>query len=208
MTAADALGTRTRLASCTATSSLRTFSCCPRAASRSWILGSRGAGGAAVADDRGTGRCCGTPRVYVAGAGARPDVDQRSDLFSLGVVLFEMLAGKRAFDAGGGPRWFDAFTRCWETRRTIPGWVRTRWPLCARRLLACFSDPDALSGCGEFQQALAEVLHDVEPTLVPVPAPPQPPRPSRRAVIGAVVALLAVVGLGGAAWRWGWAKIL
>ena len=50
------------------------------------------------------------------------------------------------------------------------------------------------------------MLHEVEPTPVPVPAPPQPPRPSRRALIGAAVALLAVVGLGGAAWRWGWAK--
>ena len=40
---------------------------------------------------------------------------------------------------------------------------------------------DALVGdpfwdAGEFQQALAGVLHGVEPTPVPVPAPPQPPR--------------------------------
>ena len=154
------------------------------------------------------GGVAGTPGYMSPEQALGRTLDQRSDLFSLGVVLFEMLAGKRAFDAGGGPRWFDAV---YALLGNTPDYSQLgpNAPNALREAITRVLqwDPAArFQNAGEFQQALSAVLHEVEPTPVPVPAPPQPPRPSRRAVIGAVVALLAVVGLGGAAWRLGWAK--
>jgi serine/threonine protein kinase len=154
------------------------------------------------------GGVAGTPGYMSPEQALGRTLDQRSDLFSLGVVLFEMLAGKRAFDVGGGPRWFDAV---YALLGNTPDYSRLgpNAPAALREVITRVLqwDPSArFQNAGELQQALSDVLHDVEPTPVPVPAPPQPPRPSRRVVIGAVVALLAVVGLGGAAWRLGWAK--
>ena len=154
------------------------------------------------------GGVAGTPGYMSPEQALGRTLDQRSDLFSLGVVLFEMLAGKRAFDVGGGPRWFDAV---YALLGNTPDYSRLgpNAPAALREVITRVLqwDPAArFQDAGEFQQALSEVLHGVEPTPVPVPAPPQPPRPSRRVVIGAAVALLAVVGLGGAVWRLGWAK--
>ena len=36
-------------------------------------------------------------RLHVAGAGARPAVDYRSDQFTLGAILYEMATGRQAF---------------------------------------------------------------------------------------------------------------
>ena len=93
-------------------------------------------------------------------------LDQRSDLFSLGVVLFEMLAGKRAFDAGGGPRWFDAV---YALLGNTPDYSRLgpNAPAALREVITRVLqwDPAArFQNAGEFQQALSAVLHEVEPT--------------------------------------------
>ncbi len=44
------------------------------------------------------GSVVGTGRLHEPGAGARPERDYRSDQFSLGLILYEMLAGKQAFE--------------------------------------------------------------------------------------------------------------
>ena len=154
------------------------------------------------------GGVAGTPGYMSPEQALGQTLDQRSDLFSLGVVLFEMLAGKRAFDAGGGPKWFDAV---YAFLGNTPDYscLAPNAPAALREVITRVLQWDPavrFQNAGEFQQALSEVLHEVEPTPVPVPAPPQPPRPSRRALMGAAIAILAVLGLGAGAWRVGWAK--
>ena len=133
-------------------------------------------------------------------------LDERSDLFSLGVVLFEMLSGTRPYNAGG-PRWFDAV---FVLLANTPDYSRLgpETPVALRDLLvrALQWEPAArFQNAGELQQALRDVLRGMEPSPVQVasaaPAPLPPPRWSRRAAIAATVAVLTLAGLAGAAWR-------
>lgn len=137
-------------------------------------------------------------------------LDERSDLFSLGVVLFEMLSGTRPYNAGG-PRWFDAV---FVLLANTPDYSRLgpETPVALRDLLvrALQWEPAArFQNAGELQQALREVLRAMEPQTAPAlalaPAPP-PPRWNRRAAIASTVAILTLAGLAGAAWRMAGAK--
>ncbi len=132
-------------------------------------------------------------------------LDERSDLFSLGVVLFEMLSGTRPYNAGG-PRWFDAV---FVLLANTPDYSRLGpdTPDALRELLvrALQWDPVArFQNAGEFQRALRDVLRGIEPqtptATPPAPSPP-PHRWSRRAAVGLTVAVLTLAGLAFATWR-------
>jgi hypothetical protein len=159
--------------------------------------GSRCAGGAATggrvritdfglacaSEDGGTqsGVIAGTP-LYMSPEQAQEEaIDHRSDLFSLGSVLYTLCAGRPAFQAGNSLAVLkrvseDAPQPLREINPQVPAWLEA----VITRLLA--KDP------GQRFQSAAEVVgllgrcqtHGRQPGAVALPAALAPPRPVRR----------------------------
>jgi eukaryotic-like serine/threonine-protein kinase len=110
--------------------------------------------------------------------------DHRSDIFSLGCILYETLAGRRAFAAGSSVETLNAIIHSEPPaiRSTNPG-VSDELQRITRKALA--KDPD------ERYQSAKELAIDLRMSLRA--APPPPIRSSRRPVIGAVLAAAILV---------------
>ena len=147
------------------------------------------------------GGVAGTPGYMSPEQALGLSLDHRSDVFSLGVVLFEMLSGARPFD-GGGPRWFDAlYVLLADAPDCSP--LGSGTPAALRDVIARALqwDPAArFQNAGELQQALQEVLRGFEPSPAPVPER----RSNRLLPIALAVVALTLASLAGAAWRFGW----
>jgi hypothetical protein len=145
----------------------------------------------------------GTPN-YMSPEQARGEpIDARSDVFSLGTILYEMVAGKRAFDA---PNVDDLLARLVNDEPTPVTELRPETPPELVRIInkALAKDIEArYQTAGDLRNDLAAFAGSRElPTQERAPRTAgarAPAARSRRAVLLAVAAL-AVVAAGGALW--------
>lgn len=126
---------------------------------------------------------------------AKP-VDHRSDIFSLGCVLYEMLSGKRAFHQDTSVETMNAILR--QEPPDLTTLDSTLPPALDRIVRHCLDkDPD-----DRFQSA-RDLAFDLESFSLPAQPPAQPggsraaSLPTRRAAIGALAGAIPLAGAGG-----------
>jgi serine/threonine-protein kinase len=107
-----------------------------------------------------TGLICGTPAYMAPEQGAGRTLDPRADLYSVGVMMFEMLTGKLPFD---GPTPATMMLRHMTESRPDPRKIAPQRGIPDALALACLKaleiEPDRrFSSAEEFQQALARGL--------------------------------------------------
>ena len=142
------------------------------------------------------GRIVGTP-AYMSPEQARGrEVDKRTDIWSFGCVLFEMLSGRRPF-AGGTPT--DTFARILEHE---PDWsaLPAATPEAARKLLKRCLEKDLARRLRDIGDARLEL----EDAQSPAPSSPSLARHGRAQARGrwrtaVIIAAALVVGAAGAA---------
>jgi serine/threonine protein kinase len=123
---------------------------------------------------------------------AKP-VDHRSDIFSLGCVLYEMLVGKRAFQGDTAADTMSAILR--QEPPSLTTLDTTLPPALDRTVRHCLEkDPDH-----RFQSA-RDLAFDLESFSLPAQPGPAPARslPTRRGAMGALAAAIPLAG--GAFW--------
>jgi len=153
------------------------------------------AAGAGASTETAEHTFAGTPR-YMSPEQARADpVDARSDLFSLGAVLWECLTGQAAF---AGRTQLDVLSRVLHDDLPPPSSLNAAVPpvldaICSRALA---KDP------GQRYQSAEAFLRDLE-SAQPAPAPSAPPSAPprrRRALILAAAGLLAALAVLAVLW--------
>jgi serine/threonine protein kinase len=152
--------------------------------------------------DTKAGVVIGTPDYMSPEQAAGKQIDERADIYSLGVILFEMVAGRRPFHA-------DSFGELLIKHMTVPAprpsTIR-RVPQPVPRaleelILACLAkEPaDRPKDMQEVERRLREAARNLELGLDPAPtAPAKAPRRWQRAHMGWLVLGLGVVAVIGA----------
>jgi serine/threonine-protein kinase len=145
-------------------------------------------------DQPQTGQMLGSPRYMSPEQAMGREIDGRSDIFSLGAVLYEMLTGHYAFDGSSLPA--IVYRVIHET--SVPAAsLRPQLPAGMSSLLARMLDknpqarPDA--------RALVNALHALAPASSQVPAPQPSNRISRllpMLAFGTPVAVFLLIGVG------------
>ncbi len=120
----------------------------------------------------------GTPE-YMAPEQARGEVDQRSDLYALGVVLFELLSGRLPHEAESPVLLLDAkFRKEPESLRKLVPEKGIPKMVDATVSRALSTEPeDRYRSAAELRQALEAALNEPETTPAEKDAPPA--RPAR-----------------------------
>ncbi|KVW96147.1 serine/threonine protein kinase [Thiobacillus denitrificans] len=141
-----------------------------------------------------TGQMLGSPRYMSPEQAMGREIDGRSDIFSLGAVLYEMLTGQYAFDGGSLPA---IVYRVIHEAPAPATSLRAQLPGALASLLTRMLDknpqtrPDA--------RALVNALHALVPAAPHVPAPLPSNRISRllpMLAFGTPVAVFLLIGVG------------
>ncbi len=152
---------------------------------------------------KGTRQLVGTPN-YMSPEQARGEsLDARSDIFSLGTILYELLAGRRAFD---GRTVDETLDRVMDGVPKPVEKIRPETPPALAQIVRKAMSPnpaDRYQKASELRNALAEFVDGSRPASVDstraVATPPAvAPAPSRGPLFFGI-ALLALLGVGGVA---------
>jgi serine/threonine-protein kinase len=145
-------------------------------------------------DHTQTGQMLGSPRYMSPEQAMGREIDGRSDIFSLGAVLYEMLTGHYAFDGDSLPA--IVYRVIHET--PVPATtLRPQLPAELAGLLSRMLDknPEARPDA----RALVNALHALLPTVPPLPVPPPSNRISRllpTLAFATPVAVFLLIGVG------------
>ncbi len=131
------------------------------------------------------------------------DLDRRTDIFSLGVVLYEMITGRRAFEGNTSAAVFDAIL---NRAPTAPVELNARVPAELQRIVnkALEKDPELrYQSAAELRADLKRLQRDApsSATRDPVAIPPAATGPRRARIIGVAVAVLLVALAAVALWQ-------
>lgn len=137
-----------------------------------------------------TGMRIGTPSYMSPEQVRGGKVDARADVFALGVILYELLTGQRAFDAEAD---FDTMRLVVDGHWTPARALRPELPEVVDRVLAtalALNPDQRFASCAAFAEALSPLWSSahplgaavsppppVAPPFVPSVAPPEPPLP-------------------------------
>ena len=148
----------------------------------------------ANSDHTQTGQMLGSPRYMSPEQAMGHEIDGRSDIFSLGAVLYEMLTGHYAFDGDSLPA--IVYRVIHET--PVPATsLSPRLPVELASLLARMLDknPEARPDA----RALVNALHALRPATQSIPAPPlsnRVPRLLPALAFGTPIAVFLLIGVG------------
>jgi len=153
---------------------------------------------------RGSRQLVGTPNYMSPEQARGASLDARSDIFSLGTILYELLSGRRAFDGRTIDETLDQVLAA--TPKPVEK-IRSDTPPALAQIVrrAMSLDPaDRYQKASELRNALAEFVDGSRPASVDATAQlpatgPGPIRPSSRGPLFFGLILLALLGVGGAA---------